>query len=117
MARVVESFENITESLNSPLSGAYGAYGFLDSGRMGTTNRNTAKLNVNTMTKTMCDDLKKQDVQIFTIVLKVLEEPNRKLYSECASSPENFYPSKDVTELKDAFRKIGAAVAKLSLTQ
>ena len=95
----------------------YGAYGFLDTGRMGTTNRDTALTKVNTMTKTMCESLKGQDVEIFTVVLKSLNEANRKLYSECASSPENFYPSKDVTELKDAFRKIGTAVAKLSLTQ
>lgn len=95
----------------------YGAYGFLDAGRMGTTNRNTALANVNTMTKTMCAELKKQDVEIFTVVLKSLNEANRKLYSECASKPENFYPSKDVSELKEAFRKIGTAVAKLSLTQ
>lgn len=95
----------------------YGAYSFLDSGRMGTTNRNSALTNVNTWTKTMCDNLKEQDVEIFTVVLKSLNETNRKLYSECASAPENFYPTKDVSELKDAFRKIGTAVTRLSLTQ
>jgi len=94
----------------------YGAYGFLDSGRMGTTNRNTALTNVNTWTQTMCTTLKDQDVQIFTVLLGADTAANRALYSQCASTPANYYPTSDVSQLKAVFQKIGTAVAQLSLT-
>lgn len=95
----------------------YGAYSFLDAGRMGTTNRSTALTNVNTWTKTMCDKLKKQEVEIFTVLLGADTPANRKLYSECASAPENYYPTDDVGELMKVFQKIGSRVARLSLTK
>src|SRR5690606_6242268 len=47
----------------------YGAYGFLDQGRFGTTNRGAALTNVNTMTKTMCTNLKAKQVEVFTVLL------------------------------------------------
>ena len=95
----------------------YGAYGFLDAGRFGTTNRTTALTNVNTWTLSTCKALKDQDVQIFTVLLGADTAANRKLYSECASHPENYYPTNDVSELKSVFQKIGSVVASLTLTQ
>jgi Flp pilus assembly protein TadG len=94
----------------------YGAYGFLDSNRMGTTNRGTALTNVNTWTQSMCTALKNQDVQIFTVLLGADTAANRTLYSTCASNPSNYYPTSDVSQLKAVFQKIGTAVAQLSLT-
>ncbi|SMH47603.1 pilus assembly protein [Mesorhizobium australicum] len=95
----------------------YGAYSFLDSGRFGTTNRSTALTNVNTWTSSMCTALKNQDVQIFTVLLGADTAANRTLYSACASSPSNYYPTSNVSQLKVAFQKIGNAIAQLSLTQ
>jgi Flp pilus assembly protein TadG len=94
----------------------YGAYGFLDSNRMGTTNRSTALTNVNTWTQSMCTSLKNQDVQIFTVLLGADTAANRELYSKCASNPANYFPTSDVSQLKAVFQKIGTAVAQLSLT-
>jgi hypothetical protein len=94
----------------------YGAYGFLDWGRFGTTNRATALTNVNTWTLATCDALKKQDVQIFTVLLGADTAANRTLYTACASSPSHYYPTKDVSQLKTAFQKIGNSIARLSLT-
>jgi Flp pilus assembly protein TadG len=93
----------------------YGSYGFLDSGRMGTTSRNSALGKVNEWTQTMCTRLKEQDVEVFTVMLGADTKANRELYSKCASSPANYYPTKDVSELKDVFRRIGTVVAQLYL--
>ena len=95
----------------------YGAYSFLDSGRFGTTNRGNALTNVNTWTKSMCTSLKNQGVQIFAVLLGADTAANRTLYSACVSNPANYYPTKDVTQLKSAFQQIGNAITKLSLTQ
>jgi Flp pilus assembly protein TadG len=95
----------------------YGAYGFLDSGRMGTTDRKSALSTVNAWTQTMCTRLKDKEVQIFTVLLGADTKANRDLYTKCASSPDNYYPTKDITELRLIFEKIGSKIAKLQLTQ
>lgn len=94
----------------------YGAYSFLDSGRMGTTNRGTALKNVNTWTQTMCTKLKEKGVKVFAVLLGADTKANRDLYSKCVSSPANYYPTSDVSELESVFAKIGTAVTQLYLT-
>jgi len=94
----------------------YGSYSFLDHGRFGSTNRNTALTNVNTMTKDVCTSLKSKSVEIFTVLLGADTAANRKLYSECATTTEHYYPTSDVSELDAVFRKIATRIAKLYVT-
>ena len=95
----------------------YGAYSFLDSGRLGTTSRSTALTAVNNWTQHMCTKLKDQGVEIFTVLLGADTTANRQLYSKCASKPSNYFPTDDVSQLKQVFEKIGRSVARLYLTQ
>jgi Flp pilus assembly protein TadG len=94
----------------------YGSYGFLDEGRFGTTDRGKALTQVNSWTLDMCSSLKKERVEIFTVLLGADTAANRVLYSACASQPSNYYPTTDVSQLQAVFMKIGAAVTKLYVT-
>lgn len=94
----------------------YGSYGFVDQGRMGSTNRGQALTNVNTFTLNVCEDLKAKDVQIFTVLLGAGTAANRTLYERCATTPAHFYPTSDVSQLEGVFRRIGIAVAQLYVT-
>lgn len=95
----------------------YGSYSFLDGKRIGnTTNRNTALTQVNTWTLQACTNLKAQNVEIFTVLLGADTQANRTLYSKCATTPENYYPTSDVSQLDVVFRKIAAHIAKLYVT-
>lgn len=95
----------------------YGAYSFLDGGRFnGKVKRNEALSQVNTWTKDACTNLKNQDVEIFTVLLGADTPANRTLYTECATVPENYYPTSDVSELDTVFRKIASRIAKLYVT-
>ncbi|MEI5677456.1 VWA domain-containing protein [Mesorhizobium sp. CGMCC 1.15528] len=96
----------------------YGAYGYFDTYRMGTSSstRATALTNVNTWTDAMCTRLKNQGVKVFTVVLGADTAANRKLYSGCASTPANYYPTKDATQLKAAFDNIAYAITDLYVT-
>lgn len=94
----------------------YGAYSFVDQGRMGTTNRSTALGRVNTWTQELCTTLKQNEVQIHAVMLGADTAANRALYSACASSPENYYPMSDVSELEHVFRRIASNIASLSVT-
>lgn len=94
----------------------YGSYGFLDDGRFGTTNRSTGLSNVNTMTQTMCSTLKAKHVEVFAVLLGADTAANRTLYSKCATTPDHYYPTSDVSELDAVFRKIATRIAKLYVT-
>lgn len=95
----------------------YGSYGFLDQGRFGSTNRNTALTNVNTMTLDVCTDLKSKNVEIFTVLLGADTAANRTLYTKCATTPEHYYATSNVSELDGVFRKIATRIASLYVTQ
>ncbi|WP_353642023.1 pilus assembly protein TadG-related protein [Mesorhizobium sp. WSM2239] len=94
----------------------YGSYNFLDTGRMGTTDRSKALDNVNKMTLGACNLLKDKDVRIFTVVLGADSKKNRDLYSTCATSPADYYPTKNPAELKAAFQQISYSISQLSVT-
>jgi Flp pilus assembly protein TadG len=97
-------------------SSDYGSYGFLDQGRVGTTNRGAALTKVNDFTLDACANLKAQGVEVFTVLLGADTQANRTLYSRCASIPENYYPTSDVSQLDTVFRKIASRIAKLYVT-
>ena len=106
-------------SSESHLKSDYGAYGILDGdnpSRFGTTNRNTALGNVNTMTLDVCTNLKSKGVEIFTVLLGADTAANRTLYSKCATTPEHYYPTSNVSQLDTVFRKIASRIAKLYVT-
>ncbi|XIK09113.1 vWA domain-containing protein [Mesorhizobium sp. AaZ16] len=94
----------------------YGSYNFLDTGRMGTTNRNTALDNVNKLTLGACTSLKDKDVRIFTVVLGADSQKNRDLYSACATSTADYYPTKNPEQLKAAFKQISYSISQLAVT-
>ena len=93
----------------------YGAYGFFDTGRVAAT-RGAALTTVNGWTLDVCTALKEKKVEIFTILLGADTLANRTLYKACATTPENYFPASDVSELDAVFKKIGSRIAKLHFT-
>lgn len=95
----------------------YGAYGYLSTGRLdSTSNRSKALTNVNNITQDMCTKLKAKGVRVFTVVFGADTAANRDLYSNCASTPANYYLTKDQTQLKAAFQNIAFAISALYIT-
>lgn len=101
------------------LKSDYGAYGIIDAdnpSRFTTTDRGKALTQVNTWTQTMCTSLKAKNVEVFTVLLGADTPANRTLYSKCATTPEHYYPTSDVSELDTVFKKIASRIAKLYVT-
>ncbi|WAX97298.1 pilus assembly protein [Aminobacter sp. NyZ550] len=94
----------------------YGSYSYLDTGRMGALDRAGALKKVNEATKTVCADLKKQDVIVYTVVLGADTPANRDLYSTCATGPGYYFPTKNIAELKAAFQTIANSISPLLIT-
>jgi hypothetical protein len=108
---------NVFGASGAPINKSdYGSYNFVDTGRMGTTNRATALTNVNKLTLGACTLLKDNDVRVFTVVLGADTTANRNLYSACATSKTDYYPTKNAAELKAAFNKISYAISQLYVT-
>ncbi|CAN7216461.1 pilus assembly protein [Aminobacter sp. LjRoot7] len=94
----------------------YGAYSYLDTGRMGSSTRTGALSKVNDATQTVCTMLKDQDVIVYTVVLGADTQANRDLYSKCATGPSYYFPTKNVAELKAAFQTIANSISPLLIT-
>ena len=93
----------------------YGSYSFVDQGRMA-TDRGKALTQVNTWTLEVCENLKDNDVEIFTVLLGADTKANRTLYTACATTPDHYYPTSDVSQLDLVFKKIASRIAKLYVT-
>ena len=93
----------------------YGSYGFVDQGRID-SNRGRALTKVNSWTLEVCESLKSEGVEVFTVLLGADTAANRTLYSACASTPQNYYPTSDVSQLDSVFRKIASRIARLYVT-
>lgn len=98
----------------------YGSNGFMSSNRFGSTNQGTAARTVDTWTKANCTMLKSNGVEIYTVLLQSDGANNRALYGSdnggCASAPENYFPTNDVSQLDSVFARIGSMVAQLHFT-
>lgn len=93
----------------------YGAYGFAATGRFGTQDQTIAARRVDEWTLSMCQSLKTKGVDIFTITLQADTAANRALYTQCANSAANYFPTNDVSQLSSVFRAIGDRITNLRL--
>ncbi|WP_151983989.1 pilus assembly protein [Rhizobium sp. EC-SD404] len=107
-------------SSNTVNKSDYGSNGFMSSNRFGTTNQGTAARTVDGWTKENCTMLKNNGVEIYTVLLQADTANNRAVYSSanggCASAPENYFPTNDVSRLDSVFARIGSMVAQLHFT-
>ncbi|TPI60470.1 hypothetical protein FJ417_12820 [Mesorhizobium sp. B3-1-7] len=101
---------------NTPQKSDYTSYGYLASGRFGSSNQTAAARNVDGWTKDVCTQLKNQGVQIYTMVLQADTAANRSLYSACASDPSDYYAVEDPAKLPNVFQTIANKFSRLQLT-
>lgn len=91
------------------------AYGFLSDGNLGTTNEGVAEAEINTRLSAICEAMKTEGIQIFSVMFAVTNTAIESTYRNCASSPEHFFNSPTGEELESAFDQIGRRLASLRL--
>jgi hypothetical protein len=95
----------------------YGSYGFLSDGRINSaTTQSKAEDYLDASTASMCVDIKKLGVEIYTVIYKTTASSVVTLFSNCATRKENFFMAADVTSLKEAFSAIGQSVAGVRIS-
>lgn len=96
----------------------YGAYNFLANGFIGgTVNQNTAEGTLNGWTQDMCTQMKRQGIEVFTVIYNETSPVVQNLFRNCASRPENYYMTNNTAALENAFASIGRQMSRLRLTQ
>ncbi|MBZ9739695.1 MULTISPECIES: pilus assembly protein [unclassified Mesorhizobium] len=100
---------------NEPEKSDYTSYGYLGSGRFGTTNQTDAAREVDRWTLDVCQKLKAQQVQIYTITLQSDTAANRTLYGKCATNPTDYYAVNDPSKLPNVFKEIAGRFTELQL--
>ena len=113
----------MTDGTNTMTAGTNGgrgvrtAYGFLDEGKLGTTNATTAVTKLNQKLTSVCNSLKAQNVLVYTILFQETNGTIQTLLRSCATTPDYFFNSPSESELQAAFRTIGDSLANLRISR
>ncbi len=69
------------------------------------------------LTLELCDQIKAEQITIFSIAFKVSSTKTRNMLRNCATSADNYYDADDPAQLSAAFNAIGAKVAAVRLSR
>lgn len=99
----------------------YTGYQRLSAGRLGTTNRNTARQILNDRTVETCNAMKQEGIIIYTITFEVANNSNgdaiRQVFRNCATTPGHFFDSYGGEGLAGTFRTIAAQLTNLRIAR
>jgi hypothetical protein len=65
----------------------------------------------------MCDEIKSENVRLYTIAFDVTDASVTTLMRDCATDPDYFYDAGDADALADAFDAVGKSLVDLALTK
>lgn len=114
---MTDGVNTIEGNNNGDLRSAYSAYGYLYSGRLGSTNSGTAVNNMNAQVTTLCNNIKAVNIRVYTILLEENNTTVRNLLRNCATNPSLFYDNVSASQLQQVFRVIGSDLSNLRLAR
>ena len=62
-------------------------------------------------TETLCQNVKNDNIEVFTIAFEVTDAATRNMLSGCADSTANYFDARNAQQLEDAFEEIGNSIA------
>jgi len=95
----------------------YNGYGYVEQGRLGTTDASAAQGALNTRTGTLCTNIKNAGILVYTITFQVTNQTIINLMRDCASAPSKFFNSPTNGQLQAAFEQIGGELSKLRISK
>jgi len=73
------------------------------------------KTKANEITKAVCDEIKSNDIELYTIAFEIDDATTKDLLKQCATSTDYYYDAKNAVDLKDAFDKISNEFRDIAL--
>ena len=95
----------------------YNAHGYIWNGRLGTTSWSVSMDVMDQRTTQICENIKAQDIILYTIVFQVNDPATDALYRSCATTPSHYYNSPTNADLQVAFRKIAGELSNLRIAE
>ena len=95
----------------------YSAYGFAQSGHLGSTNGSQAESTLNSKTSEICTNIKAQGIRLYTITFQVPSTAIQDLMRDCATDPKMYYDSPSNDDLDSVFQDIAKGLADLRLSK
>ena len=84
--------------------------------KVGTLHSGSDAADANDITKKMCNEIKADKIDIYTIAYEVTDFDVKSVLRNCATSPSNYFDASNAAALKEAFKKIGAMLIKVRLS-
>jgi Flp pilus assembly protein TadG len=94
----------------------YNAFGYAKNGHLGSTSGSDAEATLDSYTTTVCNNIKAQGIQIYTIGLGVTSA-SQSLLQSCATTPSMFYNSPSADQLASIFGDIAQGLNDLRVAQ
>lgn len=83
-------------------------------GILHTTNDSGADADM--VTARLCENIKRDDIQVFTIAYDVTDTPTKNMLRSCATASANFFDASNASQLNAAFQAIGESLNELRIT-
>lgn len=108
-----------TTSPQTPNLSDYSSVGYAYFNRLGSTSTTTIGTTLNSKVTTVCNNVKAQNIQIFTILFDpnngALPASIENIFRNCATTTNMFYKANSQAQLIAAFNNVAAEISKLRL--
>lgn len=108
--------ENTFDTEANHNASTYTAYGYLSQARLGSSNYSTAIAAQNTLLQQACNNVKAQDIVVYSFAYNVPSATQRNLIKNCATSPEKYFDPPTNAALVASFQQIADELRKLHLS-
>ena len=95
----------------------YNAFGYAAEGHLGNKNGGQAESNLNTKTATVCNNVKAQNILVYTIGFQINDSTTQNLLRNCATKPDMYYNSPSNAQLSAIFQDIAQGLSELRIAQ
>lgn len=95
----------------------YNAYGYAQSGHLGSTNGNAAEATLDSKTTTLCNNIKAEGIILYTVTFQLADGPIKNLMRDCATSTAMYFDSPSNSELTNVFQQIAVGLSELRISQ
>lgn len=111
--------QNQLNGANNFNKSMYSAYGYIGSGRLGTTSSSTSTIQkkMDERTAEACSNVKAKGVKVFTITFQVGDATTEKLMRDCATDKSMYFDSPDTATLSSVFKTIASKITQLRLSR
>lgn len=95
----------------------FSAYGYAQSGHLGSTNCYQAEATLNAKTATLCTNIKDKGIRVYTITFQLNNASIKDLMRNCATEPKMYFDSPSNSQLDTIFADIASGLSDLRISK